>query len=146
MVPSAQFCQLPTHILTIPAGINPRTKEPYKRQPYKKADQPGGSAAAVLKAVENANKKAAKDATDRETITELRGQVRVLQGQVTALEHNLAVSVEKAKMEACAGMHEQLLKRYQDGLRDGAHLTRGHGLGGSPSLFAGTPSSDRSGV
>ena len=43
---------------------------------------------------------------------------------MTALEHNLAVSVEKAKMEACAGMHEQLLKRYQDGLRDGAHLTQ----------------------
>lgn len=125
------------------AGINPRTKMPYKRAPYKKDDKPGTSAGAVLKAVEAAKQKAAKEATDKEVIAELKSNVKLLEGQVGALERNLTVSVEKAKFEATAGMHELLLKRYQDGLRDGASLSRGLGFGSSPSFFGSTPTSDR---
>ena len=113
----------------------------YKKE--KVSDVPGkpaATAAAVLKAVEAANKKSEKKAneraTDKETIALLRAEVAAFKEKVSALEQGLAINIAKAKMEATAGLHEQLLKRYQEGLHDGASLTRGSGARGSPWTFA----------
>ena len=95
----------------------------------------------MLKAVEAANRAAEKKATDKETIAALRGEIATLKEKVSSLETSLAVNVEKAKMEATANMHGLLLKRYQDGLRDGASLSSGGGMFHSPASSgpAGSP-------
>ena len=80
----------------------------------------------------------------------MRGQIAALTGQIAALtaeltaEKNskeLAVSAAKLEVEQRLGM--DMLKRYQQGLRDGASLSSGHGMfGGSPSSgFGSSPMS-----
>ena len=118
-------------------GINPRTKEPFKRGgAYKKgANKPAASTTEVLKAALAADKASQKKETDKETIATLRAQVATLKEQLRAEAAAASVAVEKAKLDATAQMHTDLLLRYKEGLRDGSSLSRGR----SGSLASDSP-------
>ena len=96
--------------------------------------------AAILKAVETANTAGEKKAAEKETVATLRGEIATLRAQLKSAEEREHLAVEKAKGEATAKMHAQLLQRYQEGLRDGASLSHRGTLGsssGSPAMFGG---------
>ena len=120
-------------------GINPRTMQPYKRTggAYKAGTSEKPSGAAILKVAEAAQKAADKKESDKELISKLKSQISSLEAQLKAEISSTAVAVEKAKLDATAKMHSDLLARYKDGLRDGASLSRGR----SGSLASDSPAS-----
>jgi hypothetical protein len=117
-------------------GVNPRTGQPYVRPggSYKKASAEGTSAASLAKLSQAAEKKVG-DAT---VIATLRGEIATLKEQVRSLTEgrDLAVSAAELKIEKLSA--DALLKRYQDGIRDGASLAR-TGLMSSDSPSMQTP-------
>ena len=74
------------------AGINPRTKEPYKRPcgSYKKLPPEEAAAAAALKAAQVAHKAGEKKAIEKETIATLRGKVATLEAELVLCRARLA--------------------------------------------------------
>ena len=128
------------------AGINPRTKEPYKRGGKGYNSKPKSDAASVLAAVNSANKHSEKAAVARETVATLKGQIATLTAQLAAAkaaleasEQSKQIAIDKAKADAAAGHGAELLARYKEGIRDGASLANGNGM--SPALGAGTAAS-----
>ena len=125
------------------AGINPRTKQPYKRNPKGYNSKPKSDAASVLAAVTHATKESEKAATARETMAALRGQVATLTAQLAAAraaaeaaDQSKQIAIDKAKADAIAGHGAELLARYKEGIRDGASLAQGHGMSPAPSSGA----------
>ena len=129
-------------------GINPRTKQPYKRGgAYKKekAESAAGSIAQLHKEQKAADAK--REAGERER--ELREKVASLTAENARLERELQASkdsvelVRKAAMlEASQKAAEQMLQRYKDGLQDGARLSTGsvpRGLSSSRSTDLESP-------
>ena len=117
-------------------GVNPRTGKPYVRAggSYKKASAEVTSAASLAKLSQAAEKKVG-DAT---VIATLRGEIATLKEQVRSLTEgrDLAVSAAELKIEKLSA--DALLRRYQDGIRDGASLAR-TGLMSSDSPSMQTP-------
>ena len=120
------------------AGLNPRGGQPYKRGEYNKAKADTAGPAEMLKAAAAAKKAAEKKESDKEAIGALRTSVATLEEQLKAAAATTALAVEKAKLDATASMHGDLLQRYRDGLRDGASLARGRS-GASNSLGSDSP-------
>jgi hypothetical protein len=120
------------------AGVNPRTQQPYKRGgAYKKQD----ASDAVLHAVLAAEKTVNKKASEKETIADLRGQVATLRAELKAEKDGKELAVNAAKLELQGELAMSLLSRYQQGLRDGASLAAGNGIGGSPASGFGQTAS-----
>ena len=76
-----------------------------------------------------AAKAAEKKATDKETIATLRGEIAVLTKQLEAEKSSKEMAVNAAKLEVQQATAMSLLQRYKDGLRDGASLSSGRGMG-----------------
>ena len=109
--------------------MNPRTQQPYKRGgAYKKQD----ASDAVLHAVLAAEKTVNKKASEKETIADLRGQVATLRAELKAEKDGKELAVNAAKLELQGELAMSLLSRYQQGLRDGASLAAGNGIGVPP--------------
>jgi hypothetical protein len=126
------------------AGINPRTKEPYKRAPYNK--EKAVSAAAALHKLEKAKEKATETATraisDHHKVKELEAKVKQLEALLVAEQDKKHLAVSNAQLIATQGSSAALLQRYRDGLRDGASLSRGGQIEGDTpdqSRPTGTP-------
>ena len=113
------------------SGINPRTGQPYKRGGAYSKDKQDPTKQA-LKIAEAAAKEVEKKANDKETIAKLRSEVASLEAQLTAEKASKEMAVSAAKLEVEQRLAMSLLQRYKDGLRDGASLTRGHGIGADP--------------
>ena len=114
------------------AGINPRTKEPYKRAGGAYNKDKNNSAAADIAKVAAAAKAEAKKAAELEKTAAARAELAILKSQNESLQSELQAlkaSMEGAKqaavLQATQKMAEQMLQRYKDGLRDGASLSRG---------------------
>jgi hypothetical protein len=119
--------------------VNPRTKVPYKRPGGAYKQQP--AAEAVLNAALAAEKTANKKAADKETIADLRGQIATLQAELKAEKDSKELAVNAAKLEVQEKLAMSMLNRYQQGLRDGASLATGNGIGGSPAYGFGQQAS-----
>ena len=87
----------------------------------------------ALKIAEAAAKEGEKKASDKETIAKLRGEVAKLEAQLEAEKVNKNMAVSAAKLEVEQRLALSLLQRYRDGLRDGASLSRGRGMGADPA-------------
>ena len=59
----------------------------------------------------------------------MRGEVAKLEAQLEAEKVNKNMAVSAAKLEVEQRLAMSLLQRYRDGLRDGASLSRGRGMG-----------------
>jgi predicted nucleic acid-binding Zn-ribbon protein len=96
---------------------------------------------AAAKAAAKQTEKAEKTEKEKETIADLRGQVAALKAELSAEKMNKELAVSAAKLEVEQRLAMDMLKRYQQGLRDGASLSAGHGMfGGSPaSGFGSSP-------
>ena len=118
------------------AGINPRTKQPYKRSSNGYNSKPKLAPATVLAAVTHANKESEKAATTRETVATLKGQIATLTAQLAAAEQSKQMAIDKATADAVAGHGADLLARYKEGIRDGASLAKGNGMSPAPGSGA----------
>ena len=114
------------------SGINPRTGQPYKRGGAYSKDKQDPTKQA-LKIAEAAAKEVEKKANDKETISKLRSEVASLEAQLTAEKASKEMAVSAAKLEVEQRLAMSLLQRYRDGLRDGASLSRGRGMGADPA-------------
>ena len=63
----------------------------------------------------------------------MRGEVAKLEAQLEAEKVNKNMAVSAAKLEVEQRLALSLLQRYRDGLRDGASLSRGRGMGADPA-------------
>ena len=68
-----------------------------------------------------------------ESIAKLRSEVASLEAQLAAEKVSKEMAVSAAKLEVEQRLAMSLLQRYKDGLRDGASLSRGLGIGAESS-------------
>ena len=125
-------------------GINPRTKEPYKRGAYNKdkANSAAGDVAALQQ--QQAREQAASDKshTLRAEITSLRGEIQRLNKELEESKSSIEAGKRAAVLEATQKMATDMLQRYKDGLKDGASLSRG-GATVNLASSAATPDSSQ---
>ena len=129
------------------SGINPRTKQPYVRGAYQTAEAAAtatqiASQKRDAKAAEAKLAAASKSAADKQEIARLNAEVARLTEALKAAEDKIELTRSQATLEASQSMSEKMLKRYRDGLRDGASLSRGQICNlASEGAASSTPSS-----
>ena len=112
-------------------GINPRTNAEYKRPGGAYNTNKSGSAAASVIAQQQREGPTVTGLTKE--VNSLKGQVKSLEQQVKMLTEGQELAVKNAELQARAGMSEELLAKYKEGLRDGSSLSSGKGLN-SPAV------------
>ena len=121
-------------------GINPRTKEPYKRGAYNK--DKANSAAADVAALQRQQAAFDRSNTLRAEVTSLRAEIQRLNKELEESKSSIEAGKRAAVLEATQKMATDMLQRYKDGLKDGASLSRG-GATVNLASSAATPDSSQ---
>ena len=123
-------------------GINPRTKEPYKRGAYNK-DKANSAAGDVAALQRQAREQAAweRSNTLRTEVASLRAEIQRLNKELEETKSSMEAGKRAAVLEATQKMATDMLQRYKDGLKDGASLSRG---GATVNLASATATPDSS--
>ena len=122
-------------------GINPRTKQPYRKGAYNTAGPSAASEIARLAAQKQRNDAAAlKLSTDRVEMQRLKGEVVRLTAALAAESTHHTLALAAKENEVILRVQDQLLAKYQEGLRHGADLAQ-RGILTPNGAPMGTPAS-----